>query len=69
MPTSVISRETVLIVLLLLVLFLSGCASTPLDSARVQFEQGDYQAALQTLDENRDQVSDRDRLLLLMSRE
>ena len=68
MQIRVMRRLAVIGVVLQLALWLGGCASTPLDSARAQFDQGDYHGALQTLDENRDDISDRDRLLLMMSR-
>ena len=54
-------------VILLACLFLSGCATTPLDKARDQFQQGQSEAAIATL-ENPDNHSSRSSLLFYMNK-
>lgn len=59
-------NRVAVLLLLLPMLILAGCASTPLSESRRQFHDGNYAQSLQTLDEKRDQISDRDRLLVFM---
>lgn len=60
------SSKGLVISLFVACLYLSGCASQPLNTARKQFNTGQYETALQTLNEPEEEIANRDRLLVFL---